>query len=245
MFKSGNIPEMNLYFEGDHPHGSMITVTNRTVKEVLARYTLQDTVQETIEFDGGNGTYPSCGQMALFTITFFDKTSAFSKNVLIGTDADGAPIEESVLREILSLPVSRCSEASAADFEGLKKLYEERKPQIVQKAREEQNDTLNFEIGHIRQHAEDKKRELAAEIETLAREIDSMKRKGTTKHEQAFVNNQSAADLKARLMKLKQDEFMTKMTLNKQVQEKIADLEKSMKISLYERTAFMVQFEVR
>ena len=46
-------------------------------------------------------------------------------------------------------------------------------------------------------------------------------------------------------MKLKQDEFMTKMTLNKQVQEKIADLEKSMKISLYERTAFMVQFEVR
>lgn len=30
-----------------------------------------------------------------------------------------------------------------------------------------------------------------------------------------------------------------------QVQEKIADLEKSMKISLYERTAFMVQFEVR
>ena len=41
------------------------------------------------------------------TITFFDKASAFSKNVLIGTDADGAPIEESVLREILSLPVSR------------------------------------------------------------------------------------------------------------------------------------------
>ena len=72
---------------------------------------------------------------------------------MIGTDADGAPIEESVLREILSLPVSRCSEASAADFEGLKKLYEERKPQIVQKAREEQNDTLNFEIGRIRQHA--------------------------------------------------------------------------------------------
>ena len=245
VFKSGNIPEMNLYFEGDHPRSSMITVTNRTVKEVLGKYTLQDTVQETIEFDGGNGTYPSCGQMALFTITFFDKTSAFSKNVLIGTDAGGAPIEESVLREILSLPVSRCSEASAADFEGLKKLYEERKPQIVQKAREEQNDTLNFEIGRIRQLAEDKKRELAAEIETLTREIDSMKRKGTTKHEQAFVNNQSAADLKARLMKLKQDEFMTKMTLNKQVQEKIADLEKSMKISLYEKTAFMMQFEVR
>ena len=84
----GNIPEMNLYFEGDHPRSSMITVTNRTVKEVLAKYTLLDAVQETIEFDGGNGTYPSCGQMALFTITFFDKTSAFSKNVLIGTDAD-------------------------------------------------------------------------------------------------------------------------------------------------------------
>ena len=164
---------------------------------------------------------------------------------MIGTDADGVPIEESVLREILFQPVSLCSEASAADFEGLKKLYEERKPQIVQKAREEQNDTLNFEIGRIRQHAEDKKREPAAEIETLTREIESMKKKGTTKHEQTFVNNQSAADLKARVMKLKQDEFMTKMTLNKQVQEKIADLEKSMKISLYERTAFMVQFEVR
>ena len=245
VFKSGNIPEMKLYFEGDHPRSSMITVTNRTVKEVLGKYTLQDTVQETIEFDGGNGTYPSCGQMALFTITFFDKTSAFSKNVLIATDADGAPIEESVLCEILFLPVSHCSEASAAAFERLKKLYEERKPQIVQKAREEQNDALNFEIGRIRQRAEDKKREFAAEIETLTREIDSLKSKVTSKHQQAFVNNQSAADLKARLMKLKQDEFMTKMTLNKQVQEKIADLEKSMNISLYERTAFMVQFEVR
>lgn len=245
VFKSGNIPEMKLYFEGDHPRSSMITVTNRTVKEVLSKYTIQDTVQETIEFDGGNKTYPSCGQMALFTITFFDKTSAFSKNVLIGTDADGAPIEESVLREILSLPVSLCSEASAADFEGLKKLYEERKPQIVQKAREEQNDTLNFEIGRIRQRAEDKKREFAAEIEILTREIDSMKRKGTTKHEQAFVNNQSAADLKARLMKLKHDEFMAKMTLNKQVQEKIAELEKSVAVSIYERTSFMIQFEVR
>ena len=72
-----------------------------------------------------------------------------------------------------------------------------------------------------------------------------MKKKGTTKHEQAFVNNQSAADLKARLMKLKQDEFMTKMTLNKQVQEKIAELEKNITVSLYERTAFMMQFEVR
>lgn len=72
-----------------------------------------------------------------------------------------------------------------------------------------------------------------------------MKRKGTTKHEQAFVNNQSAADLKARLMKLKQDEFMTKMTLNKQVQEQIEELEKSITVSLYERTAFMVQFVVR
>ncbi|MDA6816119.1 hypothetical protein OSL60_28430, partial [Escherichia coli] len=79
----------------------------------------------------------------------------------------------------------------------------------------------------IRQRAEDKKREFAAEIETLTREIDSLKSKVTSKHQQAFVNNQSAADLKARLMKLKQDEFMTKMTLNKQVQEKIADLEKS------------------
>lgn len=39
---------------------------------------------------------------------------------MIGTDADGVPIEESVLREILFQPVSRCSEASAADFEGLK-----------------------------------------------------------------------------------------------------------------------------
>ena len=237
---------MNLYFEGDHPRSSMITVTNRTVKEVLSKYTIQDTVQETIEFDGsGNKTYPSCGQMALFSITFFDKTSVFSKNILIGTDANGVPIDESVLREILFQPVSRCSEASAADFEGLKKLYEERKPQIVQKAREEQNDTLNFEIGRIRQRAEDKKRELAAEIETLTREIESMKKKGTTKHEQAFVNNQSAADLKARLMKLKQDEFMTKMTLNKQVQEQIAELEKRITVTLYERTAFMVQFEVR
>ena len=127
----------------------------------------------------------------------------------------------------------------------LKKLYEERKPQIVQKAREEQNDTLNFEIGRIRQHAEDKKRELAAEIETLTREIDSMKRKGTTKHEQAFVNNQSATDLKARVMKLKQDEFMTKMTLNNQVQQQIAELEKSITVSLYERTAFMINFKVR
>ena len=72
-----------------------------------------------------------------------------------------------------------------------------------------------------------------------------MKKKGTTKHEQAFVNNQSAADLKARLMKLKQDEFMTKMTLNKQVQEQIAELEKRITVTLYERTAFMVQFEVR
>ena len=72
-----------------------------------------------------------------------------------------------------------------------------------------------------------------------------MKRKGTTKHEQAFVNNQSAADLKARLMKLKQDEFMAKMTLNKQVQEKIAELEKSVAVSIYERTSFMIQFEVR
>ena len=72
-----------------------------------------------------------------------------------------------------------------------------------------------------------------------------MKRKGTTKHEQAFVNNQSAADLKAKLMKLKQDEFMTKMTLNKQVQDKIAGLEKSIAVTLYERTVFMVQFEVR
>ena len=118
----------------------------------------------------------------VFTITFFDKTSAFSKNVLIGTAADGVMIEDSVLREILFLSVSRCYEASAADFEGLKKLYEERKPQIVQKVREEQNDTLNFEIGRIRQRAEDKKREFAAEIEILTREIDSMKRKGTTKH---------------------------------------------------------------
>lgn len=72
-----------------------------------------------------------------------------------------------------------------------------------------------------------------------------MKRKGTTKHEQAFVNNQSAADLKARLMKLKQDEFMTKMTLNNQVQQQIEELEKSITVSLYERTAFMVQFVVR
>ena len=205
---------------------------------------LQDAVQETIEFDGGNGTYPSCGRMALFTITFFDKTSAFSKNVLIGTDADGVPIDESVLREILFLPVSRSSEASSADFEGLKKLYEERKPQIVQKARKEQNDTLYFEIGRIRQRAEDKKRELAAEIETLTWEIESMKKKGTTKHEQAFVNSQSAADLKARLMKLKQDAFMTKMTLNNQVQQQIKKLEKSITVSLYERTAFIVQFAV-
>ena len=72
-----------------------------------------------------------------------------------------------------------------------------------------------------------------------------MKKKGTTKHEQAFVNNQSAADLKAKLMKLKQDEFMTKMTLNRQIEEQIGELQKSVSISLYERTAFMVQFEVR
>ena len=38
---------------------------------------------------------------------------------------------------------------------------------------------------------------------------------------------------------------MTKMTLNKQVQEKIADLEKSITVSLYERTAFMINFKVR
>lgn len=245
VFKSGNIPEINLYFEGDHPRSSIITVTNRTVKEVLAKYTMPDTVCERVIFASDGKVLPVRGKMAMFSMTFFSSESSFTKDILLGIDESGNRLEEDFLKAVIRLNAESSEHCSSNDFFDIIKLYEDKKPQIVSQAKQEQCETLNAEIERIRVRAEGKKCDLATEIDSLTREIDSMKRKGTTKHEQAFVNNQSAADLKAKLMKLKQDEFMTKMTLNKQVQEKIADLEKSMKISLYERTAFMVQFEVR
>lgn len=245
VFKSGNIPEMNLYFEGDHPRSSMITVTNRTVKEVLAKYTMPDTVHEHIEFESDGNIPPMRGKMAMFSMTFFSSESSFTKDILLGIDESGNLLAEDLLETVIRLNVARTGQCSLNDFSDIIKLYEDKKPQIISQAKQEQHETLNSEIERIRVSAEDKKRGFVEEIEALGREIDNLKSKGTTKHEQAFVNNQSAADLKAKLMKLKQDEFMTKMTLNKQVQEKIAELEKSVSVTLYDRTAFMVQFEVR
>ena len=245
VFKSGNIPEMKLYFEGDHPRSSMITVTNRTVKEVLAKYTIPDTVHEHIEFESDGNIPPMRGKMAMFSMTFFSSESSFTKDILLGIDESGNLLAEDLLETVIRLNVARTGQCSLNDFSDIIKLYEDKKPQIISQAKQEQHETLNSEIERIRVSAEDKKRGFVEEIEALGREIDNLKSKGTTKHEQAFVNNQSAADLKAKLMKLKQDEFMTKMTLNKQVQEKIAELEKSVSVTLYDRTAFMVQFEVR
>lgn len=245
VFKSGNIPEINLYFEGDHPRGSIITVTNRTVKEVLAKYTMPDTVCERVIFASDGKVLPLRGKMAMFSMTFFSSESSFTKDILLGIDERGNRLEEDFLKAIIRLNAESSEHCSSNDFSDIIKLYEDKKPQIVSQAKQEQCETLNAEIERIRVRAEDKKRELATEIDSLTREIDSLKRKGTTKHEQAFVNNQSAADLKAKLMKLKQDEFMTKMTLNRQIEEQIGELQKSVSISLYERTAFMVQFEVR
>ena len=245
VFKSGNIPEINLYFEGDHPRGSIITVTNRTVKEVLAKYTMPDTVCERVIFASDGKVFPLRGKMAMFSMTFFSSESSFTKDILLGIDERGNRLEEDFLKAVIRLNAESSEHCSSNDFSDIIKLYEDKKPQIVSQAKQEQCETLNAEIERIRVRAEDKKRELATEIDSLTREIDSLKRKGTTKHEQAFVNNQSAADLKAKLMKLKQDEFMTKMTLNRQIEEQIGELQKSVSISLYERTAFMVQFEVR
>ena len=245
VFKSGNIPEMNLYFEGDHPRSSMITVTNRTVKEVLAKYTMPDTVHEHIEFESDGNIPPMRGKMAMFSMTFFSSESSFTKDILLGIDESGNLLAEDLLETVIRLNVARTGQCSLNDFSDIIKLYEDKKPQIISQAKQEQHETLNSEIERIRVSAEDKKRGFVEEIEALGREIDNLKSKGTTKHEQAFVNNQSAAGLKAKLMKLKQDEFMTKMTLNKQVQEKIAELEKSIAITLYERIVFMVQFAVR
>lgn len=245
VFKSGNIPEINLYFEGDHPRGSIITVTNRTVKEVLAKYTMPDTVCERVIFASDGKVLPLRGKMAMFSMTFFSSESSFTKDILLGIDERGNRLEEDFLKAVIRLNAESSEHCSSNDFSDIIKLYEDKKPQIVSQAKQEQCETLNAEIERIRVRAEDKKRELATEIDSLTREIDSLKRKGTTKHEQAFVNNQSAADLKAKLMKLKQDEFMTKMTLNRQIEEQIGELQKSVSISLYERTAFMVQFEVR
>jgi ERCC4-related helicase len=249
-FKSGNIPSVNLYLDGDHDRASLITPTNATVKQLLSLTDLDDRKSGLISFRDTGGKYSGkAGAIGLYRLQFMSDAGGCSMSVAVGFDGSGAPLTEEECFGILSLEAAEVSDRYPV-HDGVKKRIEDRfaelKPGLESSAKQELDESLSAEIDRIKRETENSRAGLAAEIADLEAEIQKLKSTdGKASFGGAFGKNQQAVKLNSDLAKLKQEEFIKKAKLKNEETEKIRALTENTKLFGFCSPVFMVQFTVK
>ena len=93
---------------------------------------------------------------------------------------------------------------------------------------------------------EEEKQKLAKEIEDLQRQINALKNTvANDNFAEKFAKNQKISELTDTLYQLKDDEFIKKSKINKEVKQKIDELYAKFELKTSNYMRFMIYYEIK
>lgn len=173
---------------------------------------------------------------------YFDNQYLF-----LGLDSGGKLLKESDLDEIMALPIISVTDTNPTDLieEFNKKqetVIEEVKEQLIEKDIK----ASSVPIERLTMQSEKKKEALAKEITLLEREIKSLKSHSIANtFVEDFELNQKISTLNKELMKKKEAEFTSKLSINSQLKTEIQKIKENISLNITKHNRFMIYFEVR
>ncbi len=254
LYKSGNIFNFNYYmnFDKDTPKSERYTMLNRDTSQILSFIELAQTVSGRLSLIGNKS---SSGLIGLYKLSYYTNYSYCQDFVCVGVDSEGKILSNDECQQILNLECSSAEERYfdrefRADYlkeEQINELNDTLNivlPDLEKEFKENSNALLNDEIKHIQAITDNKKYRLKLDIEKLEKELAKAKRNTSGSNNAEFISNQQIAEMSKKLLKLKENEFMTKLKLNKEEKEQIENLHKNFTPKITNSDIFMLYYNI-
>ena len=188
------------------------------------------------------------GYIAYYNLQIYVGFQIFEEKILVGIDENGNIINSEDCENILFLKNIENNELPidiniSNQFETL---IDEKIPKIVDEIKIKYNDNVKLPISHLNMIANDKKAKLEKEIKILQKEIDNLKENSFGDNfGDKFAKNQQINELTEKLFELKDNEFLAKSKINRELKAKSEELTKNLDVKVSKSKDFMIYFEVR
>lgn len=250
-FASGNLPAVNLSMDDEVSRDGKISLANKIVKKVAERIDFDSDKQGRIHFRDNNGMHAGkSGYISLYNLQVCilnNDYQAYSILRFVGVDKEGERLSHDECESIFNLQAlsSNICNVSEDVVSLINEQFEQQKPIIISRANEDNISWITEQTRHIRNRFADRLFDIVASIEQVEKDISKLK-SGSKEGEYstAFMKNQQIANLTKQLNKLKQNEFIEKMKINKEKELAITSFKDSIKLSVFANKSFVVEFSV-
>lgn len=188
------------------------------------------------------------GYIAYYNLQIYVGFQIFEEKILVGIDENVNIINSEDCENILFLKNIENNELPidiniSNQFETL---IDEKIPKIVDEIKIKYNDNVKLPISHLNMIANDKKAKLEKEIKILQKEIDNLKENSFGDNfGDKFAKNQQINELTEKFFELKDNEFLEKSKINRELKAKSEELSKNLEVKIHKSKDFMIYFEVR
>ena len=188
------------------------------------------------------------GYIAHFNIQISMQFNLFDESLLLGIDENGNLLDSEICEQILMMKGTPQNEEPLDEqvVNKLNELSDEKIPEIVESLKIKYSEDLKLPISHLNMIANDKKAKLEKEIKGLQKEIDNLKDNSYGDNfGDKFAKNQQINELTEKLFELKDNEFLEKSKINRELKAKSEELSKNLEVKIHKSKDFMIYFEVR
>ena len=188
------------------------------------------------------------GYIAHFNIQISMQFNMLDESLLLGIDENGNLLDSEICEQILMMKGTPQNEEPLDEqvVNKLNELADEKIPEIVESLKIKYSEDLKLPISHLNMIANDKKAKLEKEIKILQKEIDNLKENSFGDNfGDKFAKNQHINELTEKLFELKDNEFLAKSKINRELKAKSEELSKNLDIKVSKSKDFMIYFEVK
>ena len=172
----------------------------------------------------------------------------FDESLLLGIDENGNLLDSETCEQILMMKGAPQNEEPLDEqvVNKLNELADEKIPEIVESLKIKYSEDLKLPISHLNMIANDKKAKLEKDIKNLQKEIDNLKDNSYGDNfGDKFAKNQQINELTEKLFELKDNEFLEKSKINRELNAKSEELSKNLEVKIHKSNDFMIYFEMR
>ena len=201
-----------------------------------------------LQLKNNGGVKSKSGYIGCFDLQMMYGYHSVSKTFYVGLDESGNLLSNEDCEKILDCD---CLESEIISIDDeikniLTQKFEEHIPALSSPLKEEIDKSANLPISHIKMQGEEEKQKLAKEIEDLQRQINALKNTvANDNFAEKFAKNQKISELTDTLYQLKDDEFIKKSKINKEVKQKIDELYSKFELKTSNYLRFMIYYEVK